>query len=58
MEGDIRVEGDTIVVTYYRDHEDLNLKNNFGNMPQRLQAEGADPRIPWLIDYKLDFRFK
>lgn len=58
MEGDIRVKDDTIIVTYYRDHEDLNLKNNFENMPQRLQSEGVDPRIPWLFDYKLDFRFK
>lgn len=58
MEGDIRVEGDTIIVTYYRDHEDLSLKNNFENMPQKLQSEGVDPRIPWLFDYKLDFRFK
>ena len=58
MEGDIRVEDDTIIVTYYRDHVDLNLKGNFENMPKRLQSEGVDPRIPWLFDYKLDFRFK
>ena len=58
MEGDIRVKDDTIIVTYYRDHEDLNLKSNFENMPRRLQSEGVDPRIPWLFDYKLDFRFK
>lgn len=58
MEGDIRVKNDTIIVTYYRDHEELNLKNNFENMPQRLQSEGVNPKIPWLFDYKLDFRFK
>jgi hypothetical protein len=58
MEGDIRVEGDTIIVTYYRDHEKLNLKQHFENLPQRLQNEGINPKIPWLFDYKLDFRFK
>ena len=58
MEGDIRVEGDTIIVTYYRDHEKLNLKQNFENLPQILQSEGVNPKIPWLFDFKLDFRFK
>ena len=58
MEGDIRVEDDTIIVTYYRDHEKLNLKQNFENLPQILQSEGVNPKIPWLFDYKLDFRFK
>lgn len=58
MEGDIRVKDDTIIITYYRDHESLNLKNNFENISQKLQAEGVNPKIPWLFDYKLDFRFK
>ena len=58
MEGDIRVEDDTIIVTYYRDHEELNLKQHFENLPQILQNEGINPKIPWLFDFKLDFRFK
>jgi hypothetical protein len=58
MEGDIRVEGDTIIVTYYRDHEKLDLKKNFENLPKILQHEGVNPKIPWLFDFKLDFRFK
>lgn len=58
MEGDIRVKDDTIIVTFYRDHEELNLKNNFENMPQRLLSEGVNPKIPWLFDFKLDFKFK
>jgi len=58
MEGDIRVENDTIIVTYYRDHENLNLKSNFENLPQILQTEGVNPKIPWLFDFMLDFRFK
>jgi hypothetical protein len=58
MEGDIRVEDDNIIVTYYRDHEKLNLKEQFENLPQILQAEGVNPKIPWLFDFKLNFRFK
>ena len=58
MEGDIRVEDDTIIVTYYRDHEKLKLKQNFENLPQILESEGVNPKIPWLFDFKLDFRFK
>lgn len=58
MEGDIKVEGDTIIVTYYRDHEKLNLKQHYENLPARLESEGINPKIPWLLDFKLDFRFK
>jgi Transposase DDE domain len=58
MEGDIRVEGDTIIVTYYRDHEKLKLKQHFENLPHILESEGINPKIPWLFDFKLDFRFK
>jgi hypothetical protein len=58
MEGDIRVEGDTIVVTYYRDHEKLNLRQHYENLPRVLEAEGVNPKIPWLFDFKLDFKFK
>jgi hypothetical protein len=58
MEGDVRVEGDTIIVTYYRDHEALNIKQYYENLPAILESEGVNPKIPWLFDFKLDFRFK
>lgn len=58
MEGDIRVKGNTIIITYYRDHENLNLKKHFENLPKKLEQEGINPKIPWLFDFKLDFRFK
>jgi hypothetical protein len=58
MEGDIRVQDDTIIITYYRDHQKLNLRSHFENLPEKLTSQGIDPRIPWLYDYKLDFRFK
>ncbi len=57
-EGDLRVEDDTVIVTYYRDHEKLGLKQHYQNLPQKLQSQGINPKIPWLFDFKLDFRFK
>jgi hypothetical protein len=58
MEGDLRVKDDTIIVTYYRDHQQLELVQHYQNLPQILASEGVCPKIPWLYDFKLDFRFK
>lgn len=58
MEGDIRVKGDTIIITYYKDHETLGLRDKYHNISQQLANENISPKIPWLYDFKLDFRFK
>lgn len=58
MEGDIRVKEDTIIVTYYRDYRNLGIEQYYHNLPHILEKEGINPRIPWLYDFKLDFRFK
>jgi hypothetical protein len=58
LEGDIRVRGDTIVVTYYNAAELQRLRPHYENLPAKLTAEGIDPRIPWLYGFKLDFNFK
>ena len=58
LQGDIRVHSDTIVVTYYHAPKMASLRHAFEHLPKRLEAEGVDPRIPWLCDFKLDFRFK
>lgn len=58
MEGDIRVKDDYIIVTYYRDHERLNIKDKYTNISTVLENEGVSPKIPWLFNYKLAFRFK
>jgi len=56
-DGDVRVKGDTIIVTFYGHPKHLNPKNYVG-LPGILSKEGIDPKIPWLYDFKLDFRFK
>jgi hypothetical protein len=58
MDGDVRVKDDTIIVTYYNDYQKLGLKKHYENLPEKLSREGINPKIPWLYDYKLDFRFK
>jgi len=56
-DGDIRVKDDTIVVTFYGNHNHID-PSCYENLPRILQAEGVDPRISWLYNFKLDFRFK
>jgi len=58
IDGDIRVKNDTIIVTCYNVPNELNLQNHYENLPEKLQAEGIDPRVPWLYNFKVDFRFK
>jgi len=58
LDGDVRVHTDTIVVTYYNAPDTDLLREHFQGLPDKLQSEGVDPRIPWLYDFKLDFRFK
>lgn len=58
IEGDLRVRDDTIVVTFYDFPENLNIKAYYEKLPNKLISEGIDPRVPWLYNFKLDFRFK
>ena len=58
LEGDLRVQNDTILVTYYNAPDAAQWKHRFENLPKQLEQEQIDPRIPWLYNFKLDFRFK
>jgi hypothetical protein len=58
LEGDVRVAGDTIVVTYYNAPNVERLQQHYEGLPKRLEHEGVSPHIPWLYDFKLDFRFR
>jgi hypothetical protein len=58
LDGDIRVEKDTIIVTYYNAPNVDVLRRHYEGLPSILAAENVDPRIPWLYNFKLDFRFK
>jgi hypothetical protein len=56
-DGDIKVKDDTIVVTFYQAPKHIN-PNDYINLPKILEKENINPRIPWLYNFKLDFRFK
>lgn len=58
LEGDVRVTEDTIVVTYYNAPNAGGLKPLYEGLPSKLSAENVNPAIPWLYNYKLDFRFR
>jgi hypothetical protein len=57
LDGDVRVTEDTIIVTYYNAPNADLLRTHYEDLPNKLTAEQIDPRVPWLYDFKLDFRF-
>ena len=58
LEGDVRLHNDTIVVTYYNAPNSDLLAEHYTKLPEKLQNQGVDPTVPWLYNYKIDFRFK
>lgn len=56
-DGDIRVHDDTIFVTFYGAPKHIN-PNQYIGLPRILESQGINPKIPWLYNFKLDFRFK
>jgi hypothetical protein len=58
LEGDIRVEKQTIVVTLYNPPKAALLQHHYERLPEKLAREGVNPAIPWLYNFKIDFRFK
>ena len=58
LDGDIRVQGNTIIVTYYNAPHADQLRHTYEHLPRRLAEENIPAEIPWLYNFKLDFRFK
>jgi Transposase DDE domain len=58
LEGDVRVQNNTIVVTYYNAPDTDKLRAQYENLPAKLRAEKIDPRVPWLYGFELDFCFR
>jgi hypothetical protein len=34
------------------------LQSLYEHLPEKLAREGVNPEIPWLYNFKIDFRFK
>jgi hypothetical protein len=58
LEGDVRVNENTIIVTYYNAPDAEKLREYYEHLPAKLRAEKIDPRVPWLYGFELDFRFR
>ena len=58
LEGDVRVQDNTILVTYYNAPDADKLREHYEDLPAKLRAEKVDPRVPWLYGFELDFRFR
>ncbi len=58
LDGDVRVVDDTIVVTFYNAPQAEQLRPHYEDLPEKLAKEGVQPLVPWLYNFKLDFRFK
>lgn len=58
IDGDLRVKDDKIIVTFYNAPNAKILKEHYENLPEKLENQGIDPRVPWLFDFKVDYRFK
>ena len=58
LDGDVRVAHNTIIVTYYNAPNVELLRTHYEHLPEKLRAEHVDPRIPWLYNFALDFRFR
>lgn len=58
IDGDVRVQNETIVVTLYNVPEAGRFRSEYESLPDRLESEGIDPRLPWLYNFRLDFRFR
>jgi len=58
IDSDLRVKNDTIIATLYDVPKQLGLAKFYKNLPEKLIKDGVNPKIPWLYDFKLDFKFK
>jgi hypothetical protein len=58
LEGDVRVQDDTILVTYYNAPNANQLRAHYEDLPKKLEQDNIRPFVPWLYGYKLDFRFR
>lgn len=58
LDGDVRVQDNTILVTYYNAPNADQLRASYEDLPHKLQQENINPAVPWLYGYKIDFRFR
>jgi hypothetical protein len=58
IDGDIRVMDDKIIVTYNDMPDNLHLQQHYEGLPEKLINQNINPKVPWLFNFMVDFRFK
>ena len=58
VQGKIQLENHEIVVTLYGHPHQQVLVPRFDSLKEKLEAKNIDPRVPWLNNYPVRFRFK
>jgi hypothetical protein len=56
-EGDVRRRDDPMLITSHHAPSAELLRQRSEGLPAKLAAAGVAPRVPWIDDLKLDFRF-
>ena len=47
-----------MVVTFYNAPNAHHLRQHDEGLPQKLTGQNINPQVPWLYNFKLDFRFR
>jgi len=58
LDGDVRGAPNTLIVTSDNAPNVEHLRPHDEHLPEKRRAAHVDPRLPWLDDFALDFRFR
>jgi hypothetical protein len=58
LEGDVKVQDNTILVTYYNAPNAAQLRAHYEGLRHKLRQDNINPAIPWLYGFQLDFCFR
>jgi hypothetical protein len=57
VQGRVELRGDKIIVNVYGFQQDKTVAAIMNNLESKLEKSNVDPRIPWLGNRKLEFKF-
>jgi hypothetical protein len=57
VQGRIELKGDKIIVNVYGFQQDKTVAAIMNNLESKLEKSNVDPRIPWLGNRRLEFKF-
>ena len=57
-QGDVRVDGHTIIQTYYNATDADRPRDHYKDSPAKPRAEKINPQVPWIYAFRVDYRFR